>query len=214
MNTFLPAAAPDAAHAALQDLRLGGRCRVDSARFRYLEALARRIPAQPEPLRRLLHARFEAALAAFAAEAGQAGPARGRRAASKEPPSSLAQLVQVLRDHRPDQDAATDRDELASVRRFRAAWDEQRALEELELALARRPAQAGPLSSHALVLQSLELMRTVSPQYLRQFVLQVETLQWLEVAQEKLGESPQRQGRKASGKGARPAQGVRTRPAK
>jgi Protein of unknown function (DUF2894) len=50
----------------------------------------------------------------------------------------------------------------------------------VEQALARKPAQAGPLNSHVLVLQALELMRELSPDYLRHFLAHVESLQWLE----------------------------------
>ena len=73
-----------------------------------------------------------------------------------------------------------DPEELASVRRFRRAWGSQRALAKFDEALARAPANAGPLNSHALVLRSLALMREASPEYLRRFLVYVETLQWLE----------------------------------
>ena len=74
--------------------------------------------------------------------------------------------------------------ELASVRRFRSAWSASRSQEQLEQALARKPAQAGPLNSHVLVLQALELMGELSPDYLRHFLLHVDSLQWLEQARE------------------------------
>jgi hypothetical protein len=48
--------------------------------------------------------------------------------------------------------------------------------------VSRRPANAGPLNSHNLVLQSLDMMRGVSTDYLRRFIAHVETLQWLEEA--------------------------------
>lgn len=213
MNASSPGGSPAAAEAGLEELRRSGRSRVDPVRFRYLEALARRISAQPEPLRRLLQARFMARLAEYAEHAKAAAPVAARRATTREPASPLAQLMQVLRESRPDPAIAAGRDELASARRFREAWDAQRALEKLELAFARRPAQAGPLNSHALVLQSLELMRSVSPQYLRQFVLHVETLQWLEAAEEQ-GSGSQRQGRKAVGKGGKAGKGARARQGK
>lgn len=203
-----PAGLPASPEAALEELRRSGGSRADPARFRFLEALALRIPAQPEAVRRLLQARFAAHLAGYAA---QAAPVAARRATAREPASPLAQLMQVLRASRPDPALAAGRDELAGARRFREAWDAQRALEKLELALAARPAQAGPLNSHALVLQSLQLMRAASPQYLRQFVLHVETLQWLDAADAPVAAA---QGRKAAGKGAKAAKGARTRQGK
>jgi hypothetical protein len=80
---------------------------------------------------------------------------------------------------------AQDPDELASVRRFRHAWEGMRLLDHVDQAVARKPANAGPLNSHMLVVQSLAMMRELSTDYLRRFVTSVETLQWLERAKEK-----------------------------
>jgi hypothetical protein len=63
----------------------------------------------------------------------------------------------------------------------------------------RKPANAGPLNSHALVLQTLSLMRDLSPDYLRRFVAGVEALQWLERASEQLP----REAAKAARRGTR-----------
>jgi hypothetical protein len=79
---------------------------------------------------------------------------------------------------------ALDPDELMSARRFRRAWDRGRTLDRVEQALARKPASAGPINSHALVLRSLALMRELSPDYLRRFLVHVESLQWLDQALE------------------------------
>ena len=86
----------------------------------------------------------------------------------------------------PLEGEAHDPEELASVRRFRRAWDRSRALERLQDAAARRPSHAGPLNSHVLVLRSLDLMRELSPDYLRRFLVQLEGLQWLEDAAARL----------------------------
>lgn len=80
---------------------------------------------------------------------------------------------------------AQDPEELASVRRFRRAWEGMQLLDQVDQAVARKPANAGPLNSHMLVLQSLAMMRELSTDYLRRFVVSVETLQWLERAREK-----------------------------
>lgn len=168
------APAPDstAPEAQLEALRRSGGWRADPVRFRYLESLAARTGAQPEPVRRILQARLHDGLRAYAAHAEAAAPPPRRRAPGKPDDTPLAVLNRTLREARPDV-------ELASARRFRSAWDAQRALEKLERALAQKPLQPGPLNSHALLLQSLELMGGLSPQYLRQFVLHVETLLWL-----------------------------------
>lgn len=104
------------------------------------------------------------ALAALNAHVREATPARSEPAAPGTP---------------------TPREELASARRFRQAWTRRRSLEQVQRAVARAPANAGPLNSHALVLQSLALARELSPAYLRRVLAQVESLQWLERAREK-----------------------------
>ncbi|WP_460890871.1 DUF2894 domain-containing protein, partial [Ramlibacter alkalitolerans] len=74
--------------------------------------------------------------------------------------------------------------ELAGARRFRHAWQAGRTLDQVAQALERRPVNAGPLNSHALVLHAMALMRELSPAYLRRFLTLVESLQWLEQAGE------------------------------
>lgn len=106
-------------------------------------------------------------------------------------PSPLAQLTADLRaaslaklqSAAPGE--AQDAEELASVRRFRRAWEGMQLLDQVDQAVSRKPPNAGPLNSHMLVLQSLAMMRELSTDYLRRFVTSVETLQWLEQAQEK-----------------------------
>lgn len=92
----------------------------------------------------------------------------------------LAQLNAYIRSVSPG--AADGGQELASARRFREAWQLAQAQDKLDLAALRRPAQAGPLNSHALVLEALARVQDLSPAYLRRFLAQVEALQWLEQA--------------------------------
>ena len=93
-------------------------------------------------------------------------------------PCPLAQLNQSIRDEpRPD--------ELASVRRFRRAWSSNHIHDKVEQAVSRKPANAGPLNSHLLVLHSLAMLGELSDDYLRRFLVQVESLQWLDQASEK-----------------------------
>ena len=54
--------------------------------------------------------------------------------------------------------------------------------QQLAEALAQAPENAGPLNSHLLALQSLKLMRDVSPGYLKRFVSYVDALLWLDQA--------------------------------
>lgn len=181
-----------ALQARLEVLRSQGAWRLDPARFHALEALARRLPAQPPPVRQLLQDKLRAGLADYAQGLALAPPRAARaRPAAPAPASALAQLTQRLREAAGQLQGTVlpgdtyARDELASVRRFRRTWSHSRSQEQVTQAVARKPANAGPLNSHLLVLQSLALMRELSPDYLRRFLLHVESLQWLEQAGEK-----------------------------
>ncbi|ROZ77643.1 DUF2894 domain-containing protein [Ramlibacter sp. WS9] len=121
--------------------------------------------------------------------------------------SPLAQLNHYIRSARaaahektPLLDETLDERELLSARRFRQAWEACRTHDDVEEAIARKPANAGPLNSHVLVLQALGMMQTLSPEYLRRFLAHVEALQWLELARDKY---PRPQA--AQAKAAKPA---------
>lgn len=118
--------------------------------------------------------------------------------------SPLAQLNAYIRGtvetRRAALDAAGDAahpDDLFNARGFRKAWERGRALDRFDQAIARTPANAGPLNSHALVLRSLAQMRELSTDYLRRFLVQAETLQWLEKAREKYPREEARAGKAA-----------------
>jgi len=106
--------------------------------------------------------------------------------------SPLAELNAYIRGTVEARRAALDEtgeaphaDDLFNARAFRKSWERGRTLDRFEQAIARTPANAGPLNSHALVLRSLAQMRELSTDYLRRFLVQAETLQWLEKAREK-----------------------------
>lgn len=117
------------------------------------------------------------------------GDLRGlRRLAARTAPRSepvlsalLAQVQQAsptVRQADPAEVAA-GREELASVRAFRRVWGRRQSQDRLALARARLPEKPGPLNSHALVLQLLAQVQSLSPDYLRHLLVQVESLQWL-----------------------------------
>jgi hypothetical protein len=153
---------------------------MDPVRQCYLQALARRLQDQPAPVRQLLQDKLQAALADDAARLAAAPPGTGAVAAPPAAATALAQLNDYIRAASPRDRQAGD--ELASARRFRRAWSSARSHQQVEQAATRKPANAGPLNSHALVLDALALMQELSPDYLRRFLLQVESLQWLELA--------------------------------
>ena len=79
--------------------------------------------------------------------------------------------------------------ELKSLSYFRSTWSRLSVDRKLSHAFAQAPENAGPLNSHFLVLQSLGLMRDISPAYLEQFMSYVDALLWLDQAADS-GRSP------------------------
>lgn len=209
--------APHALHARMDALRSCGAARFDPARFHFMEALWSRMSGQPEPVRRLLQARLKAALADYAErfaaaqppadDASAVRPGAGHARAAK-PGTPLAQLNEYIRSTAAARTAAArpgeapQADELASARRFRQAWERGHVIDRMAQAASRKPAKAGPLNSHALVLDSLALMQALSPDYLRRFLAQVESLQWLEQAGEKPAREQGKKNRPATPRGA------------
>ena len=188
---------PQALQARIDALRSSGAARFEPARFHFMEALSNRLVELPGPVHRLLQARLQAALADYAERfAAAEQPARddcgtrpkAAQARTLKANSSLAALNEYIRSATAARTAATrpgdtsGENELASARRFRLAWERGRVIDRMAQAASRKPAKAGPLNSHALVLDSLALMQELSPDYLRRFLAQVESLQWLEQA--------------------------------
>ncbi|AMO22468.1 DUF2894 domain-containing protein [Ramlibacter solisilvae] len=172
-------------------LRARGAARLEPVRFHALESLARRLPAQSADVQAVLSGKLQAALgeceqrlAPYPAQPAPPIRPAARRAAPVSPLAPLNQQLRAAAAARALGAAGEphDPDELASAHRFRQAWSRGHTLDRLAQALARRPAQSGPLNSHALVLQSLAMMRELSPDYLRRFVVYAESLQWLEQA--------------------------------
>jgi len=173
-------------------------------RSRVLEAMERRMAGQPDPVRRLLQQKLERACGEDAQRATPVAP-KGDARRDRPAPTPLAQLnlhvraTVAARAEAPLPGETHDPEELASLKGFRRTWARGRTLEQVERALVRKPANAGPLNSHALVLQTLSLLRDLSPDYLRRFVAGVETLQWLERVSEQLP----REAAKAARRGTR-----------
>lgn len=166
----------------LEALRAAGAHHHDPVRFHYLEVLARRLPGQPPAVQRLLAHKLEAALASYPQKAPHTTPsARHERPANAD--SALAQLNQSLGMPRHSAAAgdpfAVDSaplPALKSVHQFSKAWSHIAAEQQVVQALHRGPENAGPLNAHKLVLRTLSLMRTLSPDYLRHFMAQMNTL--------------------------------------
>ena len=101
----------------------------------------------------------------------------------------LPDLLSHIRQHSPQNvpvngagEALKPREELTALAYFRNTWSRLNVDQQLARALAQAPENAGPLNSHLLVLQSLKLMRDISPEYLRRFMAYADALLWLDQA--------------------------------
>ena len=193
---------------SLESLRAEGVQHHDPVRFRYLEVLAGRLPAQPPAVRQVLAGRLHAALADYAARARAAAPVPPPATPRAKAPSALEALNRDLAARaRADADADVEADadalmlhgpsisDLQSVRRFGEVWAEIAAEQQVAQAITRGPENAGPLNPHRLVLRSLALMQSLSPDYLRHFLSQMDSLLWLEQAAAKPARALLRPGR-------------------
>lgn len=182
----------------LQALRDVGGAQADPIGLAHLEALARQVQAHYGPLQARLQQRLELALDRFeqACDQALATPVAAVTEGLAVPSSAVQQLAELNRllqeagARAPVADgeepvsaplrSAAGRPEMKSVARFREGWARLRAETRVNQALGRKPEHAGPLNSHALLLRSLDLMRGLSPDYLRRFVTHVDALLWLD----------------------------------
>lgn len=171
----------------LESLRSEGAHHHDPVRFHYLEMLEQKIHMQPTAVQALLTHRLRDALAAYEQDTRQL-LARPKHAAIK-PPQSHLRLAQLNRElnarARADASQAFTEgteslSDLRSVRQFSAVWSKISADKQVTQALNDGPENAGPLNPHKLMLRSLHLMRSLSPDYLRHFWSQMDSLLWLE----------------------------------
>lgn len=164
--------------------------------FRLLQTLCARMESLAPDVQALLAPRAAAALADCEAALRAR---RGNRPVAPRSPSALQQLNATLAQRRGT--AGAQDPGLASAVRFRSGWARQAALQRVEVALARRPSKAGPLNSHAIAVESLALMRDLSPGYLQHFIQQVEALQQLESWEAQLAAAATTSARQAQARG-------------
>jgi hypothetical protein len=183
-------------HIILARLRAQDADRHEPVRLRYLEALAARMPGQPEPVRQALARKFDEAAAECAARIRRARDAMPSPAlppaandgtvaaeaisAGRSPLAMLNREIQA-RAHDVTDDAHQHHPaEMKSVRRFAETWSSIATERQLAQALTRGPEAAGPLNSHNLMLRAMSLMHGLSPDYLRRFLAQADALLWLD----------------------------------
>ncbi len=200
----------------LVSLRKAGAQHFDPTRFHYLEVLSQRLPAQSGGVRCILEGKLHEGLAEYGQRFTQSQRAVGdplgaSRTVVQAVPAATATcvpLVQLNQYIRNAKGKGTSKDanrayggfgdagpvgvEMDSVRRFRETWSRHHAQVQVAQAVGRAPENSGPFNSHSLVLQTLSLMRDLSPDYLRRFLSHVEALQWIAQASEK---RPQKKGK-------------------
>jgi len=184
--------------------------RLDPLRFRFIEALARRVDAHHGQARRLLEQKLSALLDAYAADLARTPAATTADAdahddidtdseavavadaatASMTARSPLGELLQrfagsAANDPHDASGAANamppqPAQQLPALDDARRLWTELRSRSQLRQSLQQAPADAGPLNSGVLVHRALALMRTLSPGYLQHFLAYVDALSWLQ----------------------------------
>lgn len=171
----------------LESLRAEGADRHDPVGYRYLETMAARLLTQPPAVQEVLARRLQQAIAVYADKA-RAASAQVAGDFKPQTPSPLAQLNSELAARaqaeadRVRMEGGISASEMKSVRQFSEVWSRISAEQQVEKALDRGPENAGPLNPHKLMLRSLSLMRSLSPDYLRRFLSQMDSLVWLEQA--------------------------------
>lgn len=194
---------------AVEVWREQGAARVDPVGFAVIEALARRAAAQQGETRHRLILRLEELLATQAvlkppvhpaAKAQDEHKARravlaglselvdrlGRSSSSRVPPPSAPRKSAARQNEAPraapPSPSAPPASRSNAVTAFKGTWSRLRAEQRLRQALAQVPTMAGPLNSSHVINRTLQAMRDLSPEYLDAFMLNVDTLLWLEQA--------------------------------
>lgn len=97
-----------------------------------------------------------------------------------EPPQLHKQMQMQMPDHAAAQAAPAP--ELKALSQSRSTWARLRMDRQLQRSRASVPAHAGPLNSQRLVLQTLQTLRSLSPDYLDALLVQLDALAWLETS--------------------------------
>ena len=168
----------------LDALRAAGAPRFDSVGWHYIETLAGRTQAQSGAAQALLTRKLQQSLDSLHQRMKAAAQATQTAKASSTP-SPLAILLQELKaqdqsDAHPISNAW--RAENPRIQQFRQQLSQISVQKQVTQAIALAPQNAGPINSHMLVLRSLGLMRSISPDYLNRFMVHVDTLLCLDEA--------------------------------
>ena len=168
----------------LDALRAAGAPRFDAVGWHYIETLAERTQAQSGAAHALLANKLQQSLDSLHARMKAAAQATST-AKAPSASSPLAALLQELKAQ--DQSNALPaagawRAEHPRIQQFRKQLSQISVQKQVTQAIAQAPQNAGPINSHMLVLRSLGLMRSISPDYLNRFMVHVDTLLCLDEA--------------------------------
>ena len=177
----------------IASLRMKCADQLDPVRFHFIETLAKRALQHRGAARRILDGKLADALATYRERFEHAITRITKHAGleKNERLSPLAELARHIAHHSPDYDETGLADdpvshpELKTIRNFRNTWSTLSVDKQLRQAIEQAPENAGPLNSHGLVLQSLALMRDISPDYLKRFMSYADSLLWLDQADRK-----------------------------
>lgn len=180
-----PEATP--ACATLAAWREQGADRLDPMRFQIMQALAARAAKRDGESRRILDARLDVLIGAYARDLGNASAPAAP--STHDAPSALRDLLAHMearaaarREDRATRDAlpSANYPTLDLLEQFKRIWSTLRTSSQLRESLEQAPENAGPLNSGALVHRSIALMRELSPGYLEQFLSYADCLSWVE----------------------------------
>lgn len=168
----------------LNALRVAGAPRFDSVGWHYIETLAQRTQAQSGAAQALLASKLQQSLDSLHARM----KAAARATSTAKAPSASSPLAALLKELKA-QDQNNDlpiggawRAENPRIQQFRQQLSQISVQKQVTKAIAQAPQNAGPINSHMLVLRSLGLMRSLSPDYLNRFMVHVDTLLRLDEA--------------------------------
>ena len=182
-----------ACHQHLQTWMASGLDQCDPVRVLHIQRLLTRAVSQPKSVQAILAARVQQEIQAYEQRWQAAGvqstqPPSKTSAPSLSPLAELTEYLGAQNRHEPTPSLAGDESvasDMKSVRRFSQVWSHIAAEQQVKQALNRGPENAGPLNAHRLMLRSLALMQSLSPDYLRRFLGQADALLWVDQANQK-----------------------------
>ena len=177
----------------IASMRIMGADQLDPVRFHFIETLAKRMLQHQGAVKRILGDKLADALATYRERfehtitriTKDAGPEKNDR---QSPLAELARHIAQYSHERDETGLAENpgpHPELKAIRNFRDIWSTLSVDKQVRQAIEQAPENAGPLNSHGLVLQSLALMRDISPDYLKRFMSYADSLLWLDQADRK-----------------------------